>query len=114
MSDASEEYDRLRRRARELGKKGLDIDQVRERINGLCVYCDPPRRDTVRHWMKRDEKPKKHGGGKPKRRVVASDGRVFESVTQAAEALGVCRSNIARAALNGWRCRGLNVRYKED
>ena len=44
MSDASEEYDRLRRRARELGKKGLDIDQVRERINAMLVYCDAPDR----------------------------------------------------------------------
>lgn len=98
MSDVSEEYDRLRRRARELGKKGLDIDQVCERINGLCVFCDPPHRDTVRHWMKHDKKPMKHGGGKPKQRVAASDGRVFESVTQAAEALGVCLQHRASGA----------------
>lgn len=114
MSDASEEYDRLRRRARELGKKGLDIDQVCERINGLCVYCDPPQRDTVRHWMKRDEKPKKHGGGSPKRPVATSDGRVFESVTQAAASLGVSKTAMFKALREGRKCRGLEIKYKED
>lgn len=114
MSAFSEEYTRIRKRARDLGKKGLGIDQVYERVRAMCVYCDPPQRDTVADWMKRDEKPKNHGGGKPKQRVIASDGRVFESVTKAAEALGVCRSYIARAARYGWKCRGLHVGYKED
>ena len=117
MSAASEEYDRLRRRARELGKKGLDIDQVRERINAMCVFCDAPDRFTVSRWMKLDEKPRKprkHGGGSPKRPVATSDGRVFESVTKAAEELGVSKTAMFKALREGRKCRGLEIKYKED
>lgn len=117
MSDVSEEYERLRRRARELGKKGLDIDQVRERINAMCVFCDAPDRYTVSRWMKRDEKPRKprkHGGGSPKRPVATSDGRVFESVTKAAEELGVSKTAMFKALREGRKCRGLEIKYKED
>ena len=117
MSDVSEEYDRLRRRARELGKKGLDIDQVRERINAMLVYCDAPDRYTVSRWMKLDEKPmkpRKHGGGSPKRPVATSDGRVFESVTKAAEELGVSKTAMFKALREGRKCRGLEIKYKED
>ena len=117
MSAASEEYDRLRRRARELGKKGLDIDQVRERINAMCVFCDAPDRYTVSRWMKHDEKPRKprkHGGGSPKRPVATSDGRVFESVTKAAEELGVSKTAMFKALREGRKCRGLEIKYKED
>ena len=120
MSDASEEYDRLRRRARELGKKGLDIDQVRERINAMCVFCVAPDRYTVSRWMKRDEepkepkKPRRHSGGSPKRPIAASDGRVFESVTQAAEALGVSKTAMFKALREGRKCRSLEIKYKED
>lgn len=114
MSAFSDEYARIRKRARDLGKKGLGIDQVYERVRAMCVYCDPPQRDTVADWMKRDEKPKNHGGGKPKQRVIASDGRVFESVTKAAEELGVSKTAMFKALREDRKCRGLEIKYKED
>lgn len=114
MSAFSEEYARIRKRARDLGKNGLGIDQVYERVRAMCVYCDPPQRDTVADWMKHDQKPKNHGGGRQKRPVVTSDGRVFESVAQAAAELGVSRSMVSKALKLGRKCRGLEIKYKED
>lgn len=117
MSAFSEEYARIRKRARDLGKKGLGIDQVYERVRAMCVYCDAPDRYTVSRWMKHDQKPKKprkHGGGSPKRPIATSDGRVFESVTKAAEELGVSKTAMFKALREDRKCRGLEIKYKED
>ena len=120
MTEENEERARIRKRARELAEKGLSLDQVCERVRAMCVFCVAPDRYTVSRWMKHDEepkepkKPRRHSGGSPKRPIAASDGRVFESVTQAAASLGVSKTAMFKALRNGWKCRGLEIRYKED
>jgi hypothetical protein len=39
-----------------------------------------------------------------------SDGRVFESGTAAAKALGVRKETVNKAALNGWKVKGFEVK----
>jgi predicted DNA-binding protein (UPF0251 family) len=45
-----------------------------------------------------------------KKAVRLSDGREFESGTEAAKALGVTKETVNRAAVAGWRVKGLYVR----
>lgn len=56
----------------------------------------------------------KHGTPTPKKRVVRSDGVVFESVTAAARAIGVGQGNVS-SVLRGKRhtCGGYSFRYAE-
>jgi len=58
--------------------------------------------DAVKEYLR----PKRMGGGK---KVKLSDGRVFDTVSEAATALGVTVSAISYAKQNGTKTRGLTV-----
>lgn len=55
MTQIQDEYERMRRRARELAKKGLTSRQIAERLAGMCVVCPPPHRTTVGKWIHAEE-----------------------------------------------------------